>query len=316
MKKFFLFAFAGLLALSFTSCDKDLDQIADQVQDIIDDVQNDDQNNNNPTQTDNFTITVSDITALSATVTVVPTNMNSTYYYSIIEASTFADYASSDELMTDVIAFIEYMIDMYAQYGYELSFSDFLTTGRDSYEFTDLSEETQYVAFAFKLDENKVTGAFVSTTFTTPAIVPVQTVDMGTLTESAFEDYREVDGSFIAMGSIPDEFEVGVNIFDEDFTGNFTTADLDLGYSWVWTPDMGEDAQRIVKASLVGQADAAANTATLQGYVVGENLVKYTFSFEYSTVTEEQPVALARVAQKANAKKAVKASKFYNKKLF
>ena len=146
-------------------------------------------------------------------------------------------------------------------------------------------------------------GNVAKKAFTTPDIVVKETVDLGVLQGGGFEDYRSIDGSYIAYATDKATYDVTLNIYDKDFVGNFTEADIDPEYSYIWTSEMNsENALSIVKAELVS-ALAGADAATISGWAVASNGIMYKFSFTHPTV--EAVGAPARAAKKDAAKKVV-----------
>lgn len=90
-----------------------------------------------------FIINVSNITSDSASVSVSPSNSD-TYYFDVIEKSTFDSYATSTQFATEYVAFLK---DLCEEIGY--NFGDILSSGSDSYSFGELETNTNYYIFAF-----------------------------------------------------------------------------------------------------------------------------------------------------------------------
>ena len=277
MKKFFAFVAVALVAFGFASC-----------------------NGNDPV-VNGFKITVSDIQATSAIVKVEPVDTAATnvaYYFAAADIKGMSD----DSLKLSIKANMDYYIDMYGAYGVELTYADFLMKGTLT-DTMSLTPKTDYVFTAIKMDDKgEFIGDFAKKTFSTPDVVISKTVDLGVLPEGGFEDYRDYDGSFLAYGTNGKLADVTLNIYSETIAGKFTEADLELEYSYVWTPEAGQYGLPIVKAEIEGKENAAAKTASMAGYVVGSDQVKYTFSFEFSTAAEEMQEGVA--PKKAAAKKA------------
>lgn len=134
MKKIFAFVAASLMLFSFASCDK--------------------KGGNDPEpEVKNFEIQVSNVEAKSVSVKVVPADVNVTYYWDIFVASEAAKMTDAQiaeafkENFDEVIAY-------YAQYGYELTYDSLLVKGENSYDFSKLEPNTEYVVVALELDEN------------------------------------------------------------------------------------------------------------------------------------------------------------------
>ena len=148
MKKIFAFVAASLMLFSFVSCEK--------------------KGGNEPEpEVTNFEIQVSNVEAKSVSVKVVPADVNVTYYWDIFvasEASKMTDAQIAEafkETFDEVIAY-------YAQYGYDLTYDSLLVKGEDSYDFSKLEPNTEYVVVALELDENiAAKGTSVRKTFKT-----------------------------------------------------------------------------------------------------------------------------------------------------
>ena len=279
MKKFLSFVAAALVAFSFTAC-----------------------NGNDPASKD-FKITISDVTATSAVVKIEPADTTATYIATYLPAEIAAPL-SEDSLKIVLKASLDYAIAMYKARGSNVTYADFLEQGVQEGEISDLSPKTEYLFVAVKMDAQAVfSGNVAKKAFTTPDIVVKETVDLGVLQGGGFEDYRSIDGSYIAYATDKATYDVTLNIYDKDFVGNFTEADIDPEYSYLWTSEMhSENALSIVKAELVS-ALAGADAATISGWAVASNGIMYKFSFTHPTV--EAVGAPARAAKKDAAKKVV-----------
>ena len=279
MKKFLSFVAAALVAFSFTAC-----------------------NGNDPASKD-FKITISDVTATTAVVKIEPADTTATYLATYLPAEIAAPL-SEDSLKIVLKASLDYAIAMYKARGSNVTYADFLKQGVQEGEISDLSPKTEYLFVAVKMDAQAVfSGNVAKKAFTTPDIVVKETVDLGVLQGGGFEDYRSIDGSYIAYATDKATYDVTLNIYDKDFVGNFTEADIDPEYSYIWTSEMNsENALSIVKAELVS-ALAGADAATISGWAVASNGIMYKFSFTHPTV--EAVGAPARAAKKDAAKKVV-----------
>ena len=99
-----------------------------------------------------FEISVSDVTAQEATVSVVPSDTSKLYYYSVIPSETAATFESMEEMADTIMLYMKKQIDMYAAYGYTTYFNEITDKGNASYTFDELSAQTSYTAFAFVAD--------------------------------------------------------------------------------------------------------------------------------------------------------------------
>ena len=284
MKKFLSFVAAALVAFSFTAC-----------------------NGNDPASKD-FKITISDVTATTAMVKIEPADTTATYIATYLPAEIAAPL-SEDSLKIVLKASLDYAIAMNKAKGYNVTYADYLEHGVQEGEISGLSPKTEYLFVAVKMDAQAVfSGNVAKKAFTTPDIVITKTVELGVLDFLAIEDYRDYDGSFMLYGGKEGKSEVCMNIFSESFAGHFTEEDLDLEYSYVWTPEAGEYGLSIVKAELEGVEDLTAQTATIGGWVVASDQVKYTFSInDFSTVINEEGGDEELAPKKAAKKEAKKA---------
>ena len=279
MKKIFAFVAAALVAFSFASC-------------------------NNEPESKDFKIVVSEIGEQTATVTVTPTDVEATYFWTVLPADALKGM-SDDSILVELKFGIEYTIAMYAMAGQELTYADFLNKGESHHNYESLSPETDYVVLAVKMDtEANFSGKIAKKSFRTKDMELKGEVDLGVLTGGGFEDYRELDGSYIAYATDQATYDVTFNIYDDDFSGNYTEADLESEYSFIWTKDMNvEDPLLIVKAELKN-VPGNGNNANLSGWAIATDGIKYKFSFDYPTV--EAAAAPAKVAAKKALKPALK----------
>ena len=275
MKKIFAIVAAALVAFSFVSC-------------------------NNEPESKDFKIVVSEISEQTATVTVTPTDAEATYYWDVFQADALKGMAD-DSICATLKTLMDYYIAMYAMAGQELTYADFLNKGESHYNYESLTPGTDYVVLAVKMDaEANFSGKIAKKSFRTKDLELKGEVDLGVLTGGGFEDYRELDGSYIAYATDQATYDVTFNIYDDDFSGNYTEADLESEYSFIWTKDMNvEDPLLIVKAELKN-VPGNGNNANLSGWAIATDGIKYKFSFDYPTVEA------AAAPKKAAAKKALK----------
>ena len=118
-----------------------------------------------------FVVDITDITATGATVSVIPSDDNSTYYFDVIEKGILDEYKREAQFVEDYVADIKAYIEEFNTCGYNLSFADFVSSGEDSYTYgTDpaLNPNTEYYAFAFGLSESgNITSGLTKVEFKT-----------------------------------------------------------------------------------------------------------------------------------------------------
>ena len=278
MKKFFAFVAAALVAFSFASCEKE--QVGSNF----------------------FKITVSNIEATTADLSVVPADENAWYGLAIYSAVDVAKYTADTIAAynaSEIAAYVAagYGLDVLAGYNYVFK-------GKLETPMSDLPANTELTVIAYQLVEQGSTvvlGKVSYKNFKTKELVVSDEVDLGVLPYGYFEDYRSEDGSYMAYGydANSENVEIGLNIVDDDFVGNFTENDLILDYSYIWTKEMNsENGLSIAKAELVGKLNNA-DEANIAGWVIASNGIKYKFSFNYPTeeLTEGAPKRVVRAAK-------------------
>lgn len=92
----------------------------------------------------NFAIYVESITANGAAVTIMPNDATATYYFDVLDKETFEYYEALTGVAEAMTATVQ--ADAEAE-GYTLA--DYLSTGMDAYNFTSLTANTEYYAFAY-----------------------------------------------------------------------------------------------------------------------------------------------------------------------
>lgn len=100
-----------------------------------------------------FEIVIDNITATTAAYSVTPSDDDAMFVFTYAEKA-FVDTVSDAQLAANVKANLDYQIAYYAQYGYDLTYADFLYSGAQADEFDGMLPNTDYVAIAFVMDEN------------------------------------------------------------------------------------------------------------------------------------------------------------------
>ena len=278
MKKIFSIVAAALVAFSFVSC------------------------NNEQTGSSFFKLTVSNIEATSVDVEIVPADTTVYYGATLFYGEDFAKYGA-DTLAADFASQLAALAQQYGasaliQHGYILQ-------GKQSSPAEGLSSNTEYALIACQLNVNGdvvTLGKEISyKTFKTKDIEIKSEVDLGVLEGGGFEDYRDLDGSYIAYATDQATYDVTLNIYDDDFSGDYTEADLETSeYSFIWTKDMNSEKGLSIAKAELKNVPGNGNDATISGWVVASNNIKYKFSFTYPTVEA------ASAPKKAAAKNALK----------
>lgn len=152
MKKFFYLAIAAVMSVALASCDHG-DKPGKQI----------------------FTFEVADITGSAATITVKSADHDA-FYWDIVAKETLADYASVEEYWNAEVKITAEDFEPYAAlfeqlYGiatYEEYVATMKLVDEDTYTYSDLTPETEYVIFAFKMgDDMSILSAVETSEFTT-----------------------------------------------------------------------------------------------------------------------------------------------------
>lgn len=157
MKKFFYLAIAAVMSVALASCGGDKE----------------------PEEKAAYAITISDVTATTANVTITPKDSAAYYYWNIIDAAEYqaildGDYAEYE--ITDIASYNNYMIDflveLYAQYGMDLDIvEDLLSKGKEQQVVEELEPETKYIIVAMAANEQGICSGEVCTAeFTTEGV--------------------------------------------------------------------------------------------------------------------------------------------------
>ncbi len=209
MKKIFAFVAASLMLVSLVSCDK--------------------KGGNDPEpEVANFEIQVSNVEAKSVSVKVVPADVNVTYYWDIFEASEAAKMTDAQiaeafkENFDEVIAY-------YAQYGYTLTYDSLLVKGENSYDFSKLEPNTEYVVVALELDENiAAKGTSVRKTFKT--LEEKEDPVPADMTFNIAVDSITFSGAYIAVTPSNNEATYYWSIYKSEAIAGLTDAQLCAGF--------------------------------------------------------------------------------------
>lgn len=134
-----------------------------------------------------FEISVSDVTAQEATVSVVPSDTSKLYYYSVIPSESAATFESMEAMADTIMLYLKKQIDMYAAYGYTRYFNELMDKGNASYTFDALSAQTSYTAFAFVADTVNLVhvGKVAVKAFTTAEVPQVSLMFEAARTDTA-----------------------------------------------------------------------------------------------------------------------------------
>ena len=241
-----------------------------------------------------FEIAASDITFSSANISVNPSNTTATYYWNIYETAKIASM-SDEELCAAIKEDIEYTIEYYAYFGYEIGFEEFLSQGADSYEYDELAANTAYTVIAVAMGTLGTTnGAVAKYNFQTAEIVAKSSEDI-TLTNARMIDACEAQGWWQMVAANADTTTYLTISPNEAAAvgGTYSIDDMDADYTYIVL-----DKQDQYKfATLDVEVAVNGETFTLTGTGIAMNEVQYNFTISGNVeALEESGVAPAKVA--------------------
>lgn len=267
-----------------------------------------------------FEIAASDITFSSANITVNPSNTTATYYWNIYETAKIASM-SDEELCAAIKEDIEYTIEYYAYFGYEIGFEEFLSKGADSYEYDELDPNTAYTVIAVAMGTLGTTnGAVAKYDFSTPEIVAEKTEDI-TLTNARMNDACDAYGWWQLMAANTDSTTY-ITISPNEAAaveGSYSIDDMDADYTYI----LLDKQDQYAFATLDIEIAVEGETFVLTGTGIAMNAVQYNFNIsgdvevlvkEASAPAKVAPVKKdAKIIKKVNLEKTAKRSeKLFN----
>lgn len=267
-----------------------------------------------------FEIAASDITFSSANITVNPSNTTATYYWNIYKTAEIAGM-SDEELCAAIKEDIEYTIEYYAYFGYEIGFEDFLSKGADSYEYDELDANTAYTVIAVAMGTLGTTnGAVAKYDFSTPEIVAEKTEDI-TLTNARMNDACDAYGWWQLMAANTDSTTY-ITISPNEAAaveGSYSIDDMDADYTYI----LLDKQDQYAFATLDIEIAVEGETFVLTGTGIAMNAVQYNFNIsgdvevlvkEASAPAKVAPVKKdAKLIKKVNLEKTAKRSeKLFN----
>lgn len=246
-----------------------------------------------------FDIAVNDITFSSASVEVTPSNNEATYYWEIYPTAQIETLSDAD-LCAAIKENIEYTIEYYAYFGYDISFENFLSKGADAYTYDDLDPQTEYTVIAVAMGTLGTTnGAVAKYNFQTPEIVATETEDI-TLTDAQMKDACAAYGWWQMMAANTDSTTY-ITISPNEATaveGSYSIDDMDADYTYIIL-----DKQNQHKfATLDVVVAVEGESFTLTGTGIAMNAVQYNLNISGNVEVLQKSAAPAKVAKYAPAK--------------
>lgn len=231
-----------------------------------------------------FTLEYTDVTATQATVSVKPADPAMTYYFDIVQS---AIYHPDTVVSPYTKEYLDALIEYYSDYGYDISgYVDFFSMGNDSYDYENLTPDTEYTIFAFGFDTTtfKVCTPVETRTFRTDKMEIKGQKEL-TFTDIEFVNAVKDEGWWQIMGdtkAVNNKFMfISVSPkYAETVTGTYTMADMDTRFTLLADYTInGNDT--VVDAYIdfvtgvfeVTETDAGA---TMEAVVVGNDGYQYT----------------------------------------
>ena len=292
MKKLFFSALCCLMIVSlFSSCNKKKDEPQDTKK--------------------YFTIEVSNVQAISATVTITPADMDMTYLYGVVPT---ADYNEDSITSRYNKAFFDDIIEYYEWlYEEDLNYSDIFYIGKDQKNVDDLTPQTDYTVFAIGIDtvSFKPSTPVVTVTFRTPKFEKKGDKELTFEGEMLFVDhvadmgwwqfygYNQVSDTKIYFLTVSPTETMTVN-------GTYTMEDMDTDYTYMSEYTVvGNDTTGVTISFIEGTFNVSetATGAEMEAVVLGDDGYEYTLHVA-GVYEEEDDMDYAPARRKANARRA------------
>ena len=187
-----------------------------------------------------FDFTIDELTTTSATITITPSDDDAMFYWDVAPKAD-ADAMTDAQIAAAIKSSMDEFIQMYAEYGITLPYSQFLSTGEDTYTYDELTPGTEYVAFAFEMDNN---GALVGTAaryvFSTPDIVVSGDTLVVNIDGLKFIDAIEDEGWWQLAGYNADSsyyVTLSNSTVVTEAVGTYDYADMDPDYTFFYIED-------------------------------------------------------------------------------
>lgn len=97
-------------------------------------------------------VDATDISQSGATLLVTPTDKSATFFYDIVTKAAYDKWGGDENTVAQNIEYIEQAIYIFAMQGYDYTYDDFISHGDIAEVKTGLASDTEYVLFAFGLD--------------------------------------------------------------------------------------------------------------------------------------------------------------------
>ena len=263
MKKIFSIMAAAVIALTFASCN----------------------NQGGQGGATSFKITVDEVTFNSAHVAVVPADTTVTYYWDVFPAEAIAQM-TDDSLANYVKEYLDYLVEYYKYFGYDVKLSDLLYKGADDYDFTGLDAETDYIAFALQMKEDGTpVGKATKKDFRTTKmeIVGHETIAL----TGVYDDEVAAQGWYQIMAFTADS-SIYISLSPDPVSSLTQAITFDmLDLEWSYLRDyVAYEQYELVDANYTASLNGDILTAT--GKLVASNAIEYTFTAVCEPYVEEE----------------------------
>ena len=133
-----------------------------------------------------FQISVTDITASTASVNVIPSDTNVMYYYDVMTVAYYDELGSDEAVYADLKEYWDEVIAYYKEMGETLTLEEFMSKGEDGWNYSGLTSNTQFYAFAFAVDSTyALKGKITKVNFATEEVQNVNLLFEPALTDTA-----------------------------------------------------------------------------------------------------------------------------------
>ena len=211
-------------------------------------------------------IEVSDITFNSAHIAFTPSDAEAYYVFNLAPASELEGYTDAEIAVELIDLYKDYIIEHYGeQYIYLLPYLFYDGDYED--DFDELTANTEYVAFAFYVDEDgNLQGNVAKKNFTTLSVTPSKQEDL-TMTEGEFSIYDF--GAWQFWGE-NEKVVISIAAYTEEVAGHYKGSDLSASYSYV-SKVAGADTTWYALADADFELAVAGANVTIDGSFVGVN---------------------------------------------
>ncbi len=216
-----------------------------------------------------FDFTVTDITDMSAMITLTPLDTQALYFYDIVKKRDYDEWGGDEKTIEYNVDLMEQAIYILAMGGYDISYSYFLKKGELSGKSTNLVPDTDYVIFAFGMDKNgNVTTELARADFKTTPFAATDNCTFVLSTADVTADSMTVN---VEPSSTETRYLVGITPQSEtakksldeiatEFISEIANLNKQNGMTWENTPYVVSGAR-----SLASKADLGYDENTFTG---------------------------------------------------